>query len=496
MNNISHLIALIPVLLLATAFLIPVLNHYNLKFESGLSIVITVYNLLISVLIFYHVITIGPITYHFGSWAPPWGIEFVITEFEAIMIFMVSLIYLMVYIFSIKLLDKYIVSRVVHWYYILLLLLQASLYGMIMTNDLFNFFVFIEICAISSVAIVSIRDDRNSIEASLKYLFLNSIGSAFILFAIGLIYMVTGHLNMNLAGNVLQEAVYIFPGTVNLSLILMFLGLALKAALFPLHIWLPDAYSSAPDSSTVILAGLVGKIYIIGMVKIFFIIFRMEVLKQSGILSVILILSFLAIIFGSIFALGQGKIKRMLAYSSVAQIGYIFLGIGLVTESGLSGGMLHIFNHAIIKSLLFLAAGVIIYKTGKEKVSDFAGIGYRYPLTMIFFSIGALSMVGIPPLNGFFSKWFLAIGTLQAEKPILLLLIIFSSILNAIYFIPIIIRAFLSDSQKKIQWEFSRLEKKVWIPMMILSFLIILFGLFPNWPLFFIENTVIDFLIY
>jgi len=411
------------------------------------------------------------------------------------MILLVSVIYLLVFIYTNLFLKKEIKPVVFHWYYILLFLLQASLIGMIATNDLFNLFVFVEISAIASVAIISIKDEARSVEASIKYLFLSSIGSAFILFSIGLIYLITGNLNINYIGEIMPEAIANFPRTANLSLVFMFLGLAMKAALFPLHIWLPDAYTEAPNSSTAILAGLVGKVYIIALVKILFRIYQIDFLVMTNFLSLVLFLSVMAIIVGSIFAIAQQNIKKMLAYSSVAQVGYIFLGISLVTEYSLTGGLFHIFNHAIIKTLLFLSAGVIIYKTGIKKIEDFRGIGYKYPLTMIFFALGALAMVGIPPLNGFMSKWFLALGTLQAEKPIYLVVIVLSSLMNGIYYLPIIIRAFFSpSSQTNYDWEFNRLGKRAWIPMLFFALAIIVFGFFPHIPLFFIDKIVQEFL--
>jgi len=497
MNLIVHLSVLAPVFFIAVSFLIPVLNHYKFEKIGLLSLIFAGWGTGSSLVLVYHVMTRGPIRYYFGSWEPPWGIEFMIGRFEVLMLLLVTLLYLLVIIYTRSFIQEEIKPKVVHWYYILLFLLEASLIGMIATNDLFNFFVFLEICAIGSVAIISVKDDRDSIEASIKYLFLNSIGSAFVLFAIGLIYMVTGHLNIPYAGESMVQAAALFPRTVNMSLVFMFLGLALKAALFPLHIWLPDAYTSAPHHSTVILAGLVGKAYIIGLVKILFKVYNIEILQSSNLLSLILFLSVLAIIIGSIFAIGQKKVKRMLAYSSVAQVGYIFLGVGLLTESGLTGGLLHIFNHALIKSLLFLAAGVIIYKTGIEDLEDFQGVGYRFPLTMIFFSLGALAMVGIPPLNGFMSKWFLAVGTLQADKPFLLGVILLSSFMNGIYYLPIIIRSFFSSGTEKVryEWEFSRLDKKVWVPMMFIAAALIVSGIFPNIPLYFINKIVTELLV-
>ena len=494
MNVMVHLAVLIPVSLIALAFLLPVMTNYNFKYLKELAACISIYNLILSIYIIYIVISRGPIEYHFGNWSPPWGIEFYIGNLEAIMIMLMTSVFLMVIIYAPPFIKKEISEKVKHWYYVLLFLLQSSLVGMIATNDLFNFFVFVEICAIASVAIISVKDKRDSIEASLKYLFLSSAGSAFILFAIGLLFMVTGHLNMNFVGEVLQERADMFPQTIKLSLVFMFIGLGLKAALFPLHIWLPDAYTAAPTSSTALLAGLVGKAYVIGLIKILFQVYRLDILQRSNILSVILFLSALAIIMGSVFAIGQENIKRLLAYSSVAQVGYIFLGIGLISEKGMSGGLLHVFNHALIKTLLFLSVGVIIYKTGKNKISDFKGIGHEYPFTMLIFSISALAMVGIPPLNGFISKWFLAIGTLEAGRPVYLVVILVSSLLNAIYYLPIIINAFFGTSWNKYNWEFQRLNRRIWAPMIIMAIALIFFGFFPNLPLYFIEKTTALFL--
>ncbi|MFW6006905.1 MAG: complex I subunit 5 family protein [Halanaerobiales bacterium] len=491
MNLLIQLAVLIPVVLIGISFIIPVLKNYKFKYLCEIFIVISLYNFILSVYIMFKVITDGPITYNFGGWAPPWGIEFYIGSLEAVMIFLVTSIYLLILIYAFPIIRKELSSNVYHWYYVLLILLKSFMIGMIVTNDLFNFFVFMEIGAIASVAVISVRNKRESIEASLKYLFLSNIGSAFVLFAIGLLYMITGHLNFQFVGEALKESAEIFPQTVNLSLLFIFLGLALKAALFPLHIWLPDAYTSAPTASTVILAGLVGKVYIIGLIKILFKVYSIEILEETGILPIILFLSGLAIIMGSIFAIGQNSIKRILAYSSVAQIGYIFLGIGLASENSLHGGMLHIINHAVIKSLLFMTIGIIIFKTGKEKISDLKGIGRQYPFTMIIFSIAALSMIGIPPLNGFISKWLLAMGTLEAEQPVYLVIILASSLLNSVYYFPIIINSFFGGTDTEYNWKLSLLEKKVRLPLIILTLIILGFGLYPDLPLYFIRKATV-----
>ncbi|MFW5976661.1 MAG: complex I subunit 5 family protein [Bacillota bacterium] len=491
MNLLIHLVVLIPVFLIGISFIIPVLKNYKFKYLWEIVIGISVYNLLASIYIMYKVVTEGAIIYHFGNWQPPWGIEFYIGNLEAVMMTLVTFIYFLVIIYAFPFIKRELSSKVYHWYYVLLLLLKAFMIGIIVTNDLFNLFVFMEIGAITSVGIISIRDKRESIEASLKYLFLSTIGSSFVLFGIGFLYMITGHLNITFVAEVLQENIEVFPQTVNLSLLFIFMGLALKAALFPLHIWLPDAYTTAPTSSTVLLAGLVGKVYIIGLVKILYRVYSINILGKTGLLPIILFLSALAIILGSVFAIGQENIKRMLAYSSVAQTGYIFLGIGLVTENSLNGSLLHVINHAIIKTLLFMTIGIIIFKTGKEKISDLKGIGKKYPFTMLIFSLAALSMIGIPPLNGFISKWLLAMGTLEAEQPVYLVVILASSLLNSIYYFPIIINSFFGGTEVEYNWELSPLEKKVSFSLITLTLIMLVFGIYPDLPLFLIRKATV-----
>ncbi len=489
MSQIVQMAVLVPVLLLFAAFLIPVLDQKKARLVPGLVMAIAVYNFLVSLVVCYWVLFIGDIVYHFGEWSPPWGIEFVISYLEAFMMFLICGVYLLIIIFSNPSLGKELKPKVFNWYYTLLFLLKASLLGMIFTNDLFNFFVFVEISAITSVAIISVKDSRDSIDASVKYLFLSVIGSAFLLFAIGLLFMVTGHLNMTYVHQVLSESGGHLGQSVKLSLIFVFIALALKAALFPFHIWLPDAHSSAAVPSSALLSGVVVEVYVVGLIKILFQVYGLDYLMETGLLVVILLLSVMGIILGSIFAIGQSYIKRMLAYSTVAQMGYISLGMAMVTERGMTGGLLHVFNHALIKSLLFLSAGVIIHQTGKKKISDFRGMGRKYPLTMIAFSIAALSMVGIPPLNGFISKWILALGTLQANQPYLLAVILLSSLLNGIYYFPIIVGAFFGGESSDYQWEFKSLSKKVWIPLVVFSVCILFFGLFPNFLFMFIEEA-------
>ncbi|MFW5787157.1 MAG: proton-conducting transporter membrane subunit [Halanaerobiales bacterium] len=488
MSFVPHFTILIPLLFLGMSFLFPILNQLKRCIIPRIARYVAGLNLVLAVITLYYVKTKGPFSYHFGGWENRiWGIEFYVTELEAFLLTLFLSMIFLILIYSKSLLKAEVKNKVIGLYYTLLFLLLSSLVGMIATNDFFNLFVFMEISALTSVAIISVKDDRECIDASVKYLFLTAIGSSLFLLSIGILYMVTGHLNMNEVREILPAAIESYPQTVGLSMVIMFFGLALKSALFPLHIWLPDAYSKAPMTSTLVMAGVVGKVYIINAIKILYRVYTVNLLHGNMLWEVILILSALAIVIGSIFAIGQKSVKRLLAYSSIAQVGYIFLGIALVTESGLTGGLLHIFNHALVKSLLFLTSGIIIIYGQENKVRKFDGIGRKYPIVMLSFSFAALSMVGIPPLNGFISKWILAMSTLDAGRPIYLFVIILSSLMNGIYYLPIIIRSFFKGEDKSYNWEFGRLPGSILFPVVAFTAAIILFGIMPQIPLSIIE---------
>jgi multicomponent Na+:H+ antiporter subunit D len=261
----------------------------------------------------------------------------------------------------------------------------------------------------------------------------------------------------------------------------MTIGVGIKAAIFPFHIWLPDAHATAPSTSSAILSGIVVKIYILVLVKLLFRVFGMEIVEALHIKWIMLILGSAGMIMGSIFAIAQKDVKRMLGYSSVAQIGYIILGIGLFTEAGLQAAFFHIISHGIMKAALFLSVGVIIYYKHVQKLKDFEGIGYQMPISMTVFSFGALGMVGIPLTSGFISKFNLGIAVIDANLIFFLIIIILSGLLNVVYYFPIVISAFLKDN-KEMQ-KIPHIEKVpniMLIPILTLGVAIVVLGLFPN----------------
>lgn len=491
----GHSPVLIVVTFLLFSYVITVLEHWENDWCAKAAVFAHVLAAGFIVSLTRRVFTEGTVIYEMGGWAAPWGIEFVADYLAIFMLITICLMSFLILIYATEDLKHELRPNVLGWFYTLYLLLVGSMMGLALTNDMFNMFVFMEIGAISACGIISIKSDKECVEASLKYLIMSSVGTGCILMSIALIYMVTGHLNISFAAAGLEKAIQVYPYNILGALALFSVGFVIKSALFPLHVWLPDAHSSAPSPSSAILSGLVIKIYVFMYLKLLLKLFPSELYSMVPIFDMILILASLSIFFGSIFAIVQKDIKRMLAFSSIAQIGYVFLGIGLFNVTGLTGGILHIINHAMMKSMLFLSAGAIIYCSGRRKISDLKGIGLKMPLVMGAFTIGAMSMVGLPATNGFISKLYLALGALDAGKPFYLGVILLSSFLNVLYYFPIVISAFFGESQENDEKiEFKKLPARMSIPLVVLSFGIILLGIFPKYILIIIERAIGMFL--
>lgn len=482
-----HIPVLIVIVALGTAFLLPLLGR-NKKFPTAwFAVGVAVSGLVLAAISAWKVMSTGPYSYFPSGHGAPLGLELAVDGITVFMQLTISLLAVVILVYSQASLQNEFGRRLKTWYYSIFFLLLAALNGLAMAFDVFNIYVFTEIATLAACALVAIKPRRLCVEAALKYLILSTLGSGMILLGIGLFYMVTGHLNLGAIAQALPGAFELYPWNILVALSLFIIGFGIKSALFPLHVWLPDAHSSAPTPSSAILSGLVLKAFALVIARIIFQVFGVEFFSHVPIPEVILLLATLGIFAGSLSAIGQRDIKRMLAYSSVAQVSYIFLGFALVTQNGVMGGLLHVFNHAVMKTMLFLAAGALIYKTGIRKIEDLSGIGYRMPLTMAVFSVGALSMVGIPGFSGFISKYYLAFGALDAAKPFYVVVILLSSLLNAIYYLPIVVRAFFGQGERKFSWD--GLPWTIFLPMVFLAGINVFFGLLPGGLVYFIQQA-------
>lgn len=387
-------------------------------------------------------------TFMMGHFPAPWGNEIRAGVLEAGMALFFCIIMLLSLKGGEKHLDTEIEESKVNLYYIMVNLLLSSLLALIYTNDLFTAYVFVEINTISACGLIMIRQNGRTIEAATRYMIMSLLGSGLLLMGLSILYDITGHLLMS---NIKESAALVYAqGTYRIPLIasigMVCVGLAIKSALYPFHTWLPDAYGYSTVSSAAILSSLVSKGYIFLLIKIIYRVVGFDIIVDSKIINVMFVFGLLGMIMGSVNAIQEKDIRRMIAFSSVAQIGYIYMGFGLGTTFGMVASIFHILSHASTKSLLFVAAsGLTDVSGGSKKFEALTGSGFRNPIAGIAFSIGACSMVGIPMFSGFISKLLFAQAASQNELnkmlPTLICLAV-STVLNAIYFMKTVIRIY------------------------------------------------------
>jgi multicomponent Na+:H+ antiporter subunit D len=412
--------------------------------RKGLCYPITLVSLILSFLASLHtlytVITSGTIHYYLGKWDPPWGIEYVVDHLNAFVMVIVSFVSLVVAISSKRSVEQELSEKIVYFYCIFLLQVTGFL-GIVVTGDMFNLYVFLEIASLAGYALIAIGEDGAPF-ASFNYLIFGTIGACFYLLGVGYLYIITGSLNMADLSQILPN---LYHSKVVLVAFAFFLvGVSLKMALFPLHVWLPDAYTYAPSAVSSLLAPLMTKVGAYVMIRLMFTVFKpffsIELIPVTAILGW---MAAGAILFGAILALAQIDLKRMLAYILLSEVGYITLGVGLANRAGLTGAILHILNDAFMMLALFLVVGAIMYRYGKREIPHLRYLHRKMPFTMAVFVIAALSVIGIPPTCGFFSKWYLILGAIDANKWVFVAVLLVSSLLNVILFFRVIENAYL-----------------------------------------------------
>lgn len=427
---LDHLPILQVVLPLLAAPLCLLLRHASRSY--WLALVTSWLAFLIAVLLLRQTLAIGPLSYEIGGWAPPWGIEYRIDVLNAFVLLFVTGLGAVVATAASPSVAREIGTDRAHLFYCCFLLFETGLLGVAATGDAFNLFVFLEIASLASYVLVSLGRDRRALTAAYRYLILGTVGATFYLIGIGLLYQATGTLNFA----DLAERVPLLSDsrTIRAAFAFLTVGISLKLALFPLHLWLPNAYAFAPSVVTALLAGTATKVALYVLLRIFFTLFGDSFSFGAMPVEVILVpLAVAAVFVGSAAAIFEQNVKRMLAYSSIAQIGYMVLGIALATVLGLTGGIVHMFNHAVIKTALFLALACAVWRVGPPTLDAIAGLGRRMPLTMAAFVVAGMSLIGVPGTAGFVSKWYLVIGALERDWWWIALVIIAGSLLSVVY---------------------------------------------------------------
>ncbi|MFP4002433.1 MAG: monovalent cation/H+ antiporter subunit D family protein [Alphaproteobacteria bacterium] len=371
------------------------------------------------------------ISYALGGWAAPFGIEYRVDAVNAILLVLVSGAAAVMLLLGRASARLEIAPEAEPLFYCMFSLNIAGLMGMAVTNDIFNLFVFLEISSLSTYALVSLGRGRKALTAAFRYLVIGTVGATFYVIGVGLLYMMTGSLNItDLAGRLpaVEDS-----STVRTALAFMVVGIGVKLGMMPLHFWLPDAYTRAPSLVSAFVAATATKVAIYVMLRIVFTLFGTDLFLGTGLAAIVFALGLVAMFLASLTAIFQTEAKRMLAWSSLAQVGYILAGLSLCTVQGVSAAILHVFNHGLMKAALFMALAGVAARIGSTRIADMAGLGRTMPLTMAAFVIGGLSLIGLPLTVGLISKWYLIAAALALDYWWLALLILASSGLAVIY---------------------------------------------------------------
>jgi multicomponent Na+:H+ antiporter subunit D len=467
---------------LGSAFLISLLGKKIRKFGDILANLGTLSLLALSLYSTKLVLAHKILVYKVGGWMPPIGICMVLDGLASFMLVTVNLVSFAIALYSVSYMQKYTDK---YRFYTLFMLMLAGMNGIIITGDLFNLFVFLEIASIASYALVAFGTEAEELEASFKYAIMGSVASSFVLLGIALLYSYTSTLNMADISLVLAQ-----KGTglmVSFVAVLFLMGFGLKAALVPFHAWLPDAHPSAPAPISAMLSGVLIKVLgVYAIARIFFNIIGINNIS----LSILMFLGVVSMLIGVILALAQWDVKRLLAYHSISQIGYVILGIGLGTPLGILGGVFHLFNHSVFKSLLFLNSGALDYALGTRDLQDMGGLREKMPITANTNLIASMSIAGIPPFNGFWSKLLIILACIQSGRIIYAICAVVASILTLASFMKVQKYAFFGKLKERWQ-DIKEIPAFMRLSMIVLAIICVMGGLLII-PLFkpFLQSAV------
>ncbi len=451
------------------AFVITFIGHEYKKLPDFLG------NFTMAVLFILSAICYGThINYYMGGWNPFIGIPLVLDGLSGLMLVIINFIGLMSSIFSVRYIEKLYTSKL--RYYGLFLLTIAGLNGLVLSGDIFSIYVFLELASIASYALVGFGNEAEELEASFKYLVMGTVASFFILLGIALLYGATG--TLNLAG--IATAIYTqgVTGPFKIAFILLISGFFIKAASIPFHSWLPDAHSTAPASISAILSGVVVKITgIYCIIRIVYNVFGVSPLISH----ILLYIGLISIILAGIMAFMQTNLKRTLAYSTISQLGYVFFALGIGTPLAIFGAMFQLFNHAMFKPMLFLNAGSVDYETDEKDINKLGKLADKMPVTSTSTLIGSLSISGVPPFNGFWSKLIIIIAAIQANLIGPAVWAILGSILTLSYYSKILRYGFFGKGNKfnEKKWkDFKEVPAFMLVPVITLTIMCIIGGIF------------------
>ncbi|MCD5397590.1 NADH/ubiquinone/plastoquinone (complex I) [candidate division NPL-UPA2 bacterium] len=482
----NHLLPLFIALPLGCGFISYLALRNRERLVDGLALICLGYLALASLWMIRVLSVQGPHVYLLGGWPSPLGISLVLDGLSLIFLIIVNVLAFLTALYSINYMEQFTAKAK---YQIMFLFMVAGMNGVILSGDFFNRYVFLEIASIAAYVLVAFGCKHEELEASFKYMVLGSIGSTFILVGVALIYALTGTLNMaHFAGIIAARGM---DRGLMLALTFFLMGFSLKAALVPFHAWLPDAHPAAPATISAMLSGVwIKAMGVYPILRIFFNVFGLT----STLTSIFIALGVVSMVVGVFLAIGQWDYKRLLAYHSISQMGYVLLGIGVggavivaggpvaIASLGIAGGLLHLINHAAFKSLLFLTSGAVEYAVGTRELKKMGGLSARMPVTGATATIASLSIAGLPPFNGFFSKLLIIIACLQANYYWLAFIAIGVSVMTLASFLKVQKFAFFGKLKKELE-KVKEVPRLMCFSMIILAALCLGLGLLIFPPL-------------
>lgn len=487
----------LPVIIVIVPLILSFVNSFTGRQYKNVPFILTVAAMSVclfcSVMIVNAIHLAGVMQYKFGGWPPPVGIEYTVDHLNGFVLVLICFVGLTAAIHAKKIVERELPEKTA-LFWCLYLLFISGLLGITLTGDLFNLFVFLEVASLTGYALVAVGDKKATV-AGFRYLIIGTIGACFYLLGVGYLYIATGSLNMADLARILP--VLYHSKTILLGFSFLLIGLWIKTAVFPMHIWLPDAYTYAPSSVSTVVAPLMTKVMAYVIIRMMFTVFQPQFsIAVFKVTDIMVWMGTLAILFGAVMALSQTDFKRMLSYIIIAEIGYIIGGIGVANTIALKGAVFHILNDAVMMTCLFLTAGQVMYRKGGNQIDDFKGFFKTMPVTAAVFTIGALAVIGVPPTCGFFSKWYLLLGSIQANQWGFVLALAVCTLINVALFFRIIDRGLFTHvhgrGTKMMPSENQNTGEApliMVIPSVLVAFAILLIGIFNQY----IINEVLRF---
>ena len=447
----------------------------NPKHLYILSLLVGVVSLAVCVWMLGHTSDAVEIPYQLGGWAPPFGIAYQVDLLNALVAFLLSIIFLLVFLYIPKSFAVELAERHRYPIYSALFIVQAGFMGVVVSDDLFNIYVFLEMASLASYGLTAAKGRLDDLNAAYQYLLLGTLGAVFLLLGIGYLYVLSGTLNLSDLSIRISALLDTRAGLA--ALVFVSIGLLFKSAIFPLHLWLPRVYTYTPSPIAALFSGISSKVSLYLLIRFYFDVFG-DSTFSANLGDILLLLGSLSILFGSFVACRQEYLKRMMAYSSIAQLGYIVVAMGLLSAAGLSAALIHLFNHGIMKCMLFLALGSVVCRMGDCTITGLRGISKQMPLTTAALVIGGLGLIGIPLTSGFISKWYLIAAALEANAWQIVVVVLAGSLLGLVYVWRLIEAAYFEKGQVVVVGE-APLSMNV--AVYVLAAITIYTGIQPAW---------------